>query len=220
MTDNETEIASDFTIGDYHRIRESLEVTNPRTSEWLQVQAAFKRRIEERFLSPIHELERFDKFEELPMRPGFAILALDCLLIDTIQSFREGRVLTLERGPSASFRDFLRAPAFHQFTSSDRSDFVGYVRNGLLHNGETRDDWKVRIDTSKLLTKDTVSKTRTINRRLFHAAVLLEYRKLARSIIDGPAEVRIRFLRRMDAICDWPVKPLTEAGPLPRRIVD
>src|SRR5437867_2972694 len=49
-----------------------------------------RRRVCERFLQPIRELERFDKRESSPFRQGFAIAALDCLLIDTIQSFREG----------------------------------------------------------------------------------------------------------------------------------
>lgn len=200
--DPNTEIASSFTVGDYRRLRERLDPEVAASPDWQAVFRAFHRRILERFLQPIAELGRYDLLEELPMRPGFAILALDCLLIDTLQSFREGRCSTGELSTAASFRDFLRnAPAFGDFKSNDRADFFGDIRNGLLHNGETRHNWKIRIDTERLLKKDAESKTRTINRRLFHAGVLREYGRVCRELQYGDSDVRSRFLRRMDAIC-------------------
>ncbi|HEX8985383.1 MAG TPA: hypothetical protein VF767_08125 [Bryobacteraceae bacterium] len=45
-----------------------------------------------------------------------AVLALDCLLIDTIQSFREGRVTTGEVSPAHSFKTFLAS----RHSGSDR----------------------------------------------------------------------------------------------------
>jgi hypothetical protein len=172
------------------------------------VLAGFRRRICERFLKPVRELARHDKEDVLPLRPGFAILALDCLLIDTIQSFREGRVTTGEVSPAASFRAFLKSPRFPGFNANDRDDFFDYIRNGLLHNGETRKDWKIRIDTRRLLVKAPGSKARTLNRRLFHAAVVREFRSLCQDIKTGSVETRTRFLRRMDAICGLQVPPL------------
>jgi hypothetical protein len=203
--DPNTEIASNFTVGDYRRLRARLDPDVAVSPDWQTVFRAFHRRILERFLQPIAELGRYDDLEELPMRPGFAILALDCLLIDTLQSFREGRCSTGEVSTAASFRDFLRnAPAFGDFKSNDRADFFGDIRNGLLHNGETRHNWKIRIDTERLLTKDAESKTRTINRRLFHAGVLREYGRVCRALQHGDSDMRSRFLRRMDAICGIP----------------
>src|SRR5262249_48694813 len=153
-------------------IRQLLDQGDP--SAWDEALSAVRRRIAERFLRPMRDLARFDKQDELPNRPGFAILALDCLLIDTIMSFREGRVSTGEVSTAHSFRQFLKSQPFRDFSSRDRSDFFDYVRNGILHNGETRKDWKVRIDTTRLLERTTT--TRTINRRLFHAAVIRQWR--------------------------------------------
>lgn len=209
MIDTSIEIASNFTIGDYHAERSQLSADSPNTGGWQRVIAAFKRRLTERFLQPITDLAKYDNEDPLPMRPGFAILALDCLLIDTIQSFREGRVTTSEVSPALSFKNFLRSsPCFTDFKSADRDDFFGYVRNALLHNGETREDWTVNIRYPKLLQKNPVTKTRTINRRIFHAGVLVEYRNLCREIEAGADTARENFLRRMDTICTWvPVKP-------------
>jgi hypothetical protein len=87
------------------------------------------------------------------MVPGFAILSLDCLLIDTIQSFREGRFSTGEVSPPVLFKSFLKNPKFSDFNGRDREEFFHYVRNALPHNGETRKDWKIRFDTAGILEK-------------------------------------------------------------------
>ena len=82
--DDETEIASEFTIGNYKKIRSYLDPFFPERSEWYEIVKVLKRRISERFFRPIRELSKFDKEDNLLFRPGAAILALDCLLIDTI----------------------------------------------------------------------------------------------------------------------------------------
>lgn len=73
---------------------------------------------------------------------GFASMALACLLIETVQSFREG--LGDTKGHSRDmFRIFLKhEPGFAIFAGiADR--FFEDVRCGLLHQGETRKGWTV-----------------------------------------------------------------------------
>lgn len=153
--DDNTEIASGFTIGRYKSIRNELVDLDASNAAWMEVIEAFQRRLRERFLLPIHELQSHDKKTNRPTRAGFAILALDCLLIDTIQSFREGRVSTGEGiSPATSFRNFLKSKYFSGFSGTNRTDFFNYIRNALFHNGETRKNWKIRIDTDSLVSKD------------------------------------------------------------------
>jgi len=206
--DPSTELASDFTIGRYHELRQQLTATATKEDAWRELICAVQRRIEERFLTPVKELARFDQKDELPYRPGFAILALDCLLIDTIQSFRERRVTTGDVSPAHSFKTFLSNPRFAGFTKNDRGEFFQYVRNAILHNGETRKDWKIRIDTVCMLERDAVSHTRTINRRHFHAAIEAEFRDLINLVESGDAAARDSFLRRLDAMAGFPVDAL------------
>ncbi len=73
--DLSTEFASDFTFERYHALRKDL-TPNESSDEaaWTEVIDAVQRRIEERFLTPINELARFDHDEKLKYRPGFAIL--------------------------------------------------------------------------------------------------------------------------------------------------
>ncbi|MGA2328721.1 MAG: gamma-glutamylcyclotransferase family protein [Bryobacteraceae bacterium] len=206
--DSTTELASGFTVGRYCELRPDLTSDEPQSVVWHEVLGAMRRRIDERFLKPIHGLARFDKRDELPNRPGFAILALDCLLIDTIQSFREGRASTGEVSPAHSFKTFLSSPNFSDFKKNERGEFFQYVRNAILHNGETRKDWRIRIDTRRMLERDPKTKTRTINRRLFHAAVIREFRRLHATLRAGDSSARKQFLRRMDAMAGLPVETL------------
>lgn len=205
MSVNEnTEIASGFTVANYRILRAGLDISQPTLSEWKSVRDAFRRRINERFLEPIAHLESRDDERPLPFRAGFAILTLDCVLIDMIQSFREGRQVNDAASSASSFKFFLKSPAFSEFKSGDREDFYSDVRCGLVHNAETRKNWKVRIDTPNLLTKDTATGTITINRRMFHAAVRTEVDNYCATLEEtGPtgAITRENFLKRMDELC-------------------
>jgi hypothetical protein len=188
--DPTTELASNFTVARYHELRPQLTGESPSGNAWSEVISAIRRRIDERFLIPVKELSRFDDEDELPYRPGFAIVALDCLLIDTIQSFREGRVSTGDVSPAHSFKTFLSSHRFQDFANRDRSDFFQYVRNAVLHNGETRKDWKIRIDTKHMLERDPTTRTRTINRQQFHRAIEEEFQELMALLESGYVEAR------------------------------
>jgi len=202
--DFSTEFASNFTFARYHELREDLIADERRAAAaWEELIGAVERRMNERFLTPINQLARFDDEDILPYRPGFAILALDCLVIDTIQSLREGRAKTVAVSPAYSFKTFLKSDRFSEFKPKDRGDFFGYVRNAILHNGETRNGWKIRIDTESMI--ESVSGTKTINRRLFHSAVEAEFRDLLDLVRSGDAETRKSFLRRLDAMAEFPI---------------
>ena len=84
-----TELASGFTVKDYKDIRDRLLADD--AEAWALALGVLRRRVSERVLKPVEALAQHDQEEPMPFRPGFAIVALDCLLIDTIQSFREGR---------------------------------------------------------------------------------------------------------------------------------
>ncbi|HEY3456485.1 MAG TPA: gamma-glutamylcyclotransferase family protein [Bryobacteraceae bacterium] len=198
--DPTTELASNFTVARYSELRPRLTGAAPDNEAWREVIGAMRRRIQERFLTPIQELARYDEQAALPFRPGFAILALDCLLIDTIQSFREGRVSTGDVSSARSFKNFLRAPSFSDFKDKDRDAFFKYVRNAILHNGETRKNWKIRIDTDRMLERGPATDTRTINRQHFHAAIEQEFKDFFALLESGEAKAREQFLRRMDAM--------------------
>jgi hypothetical protein len=90
-------------------------------------------RLVERYVEPI---------EASTAKHGFASVALGCLLIETLQSFREGCSDT--RGESSKmFKNFFGQN--HQFKrlAPRHSKFYHAVRCGLLHQGETRQGWTI-----------------------------------------------------------------------------
>ncbi len=197
--DPNTEIAANFTVGDYLSLRESLSSTGSPTSAWDRLIRVFQQRINERFLRPIDALFGLDD-TDFAARPGFAIMTLDCLLIDTLQSFREGRTSTGESSTAKSFLRFLNsAPAFAAWSRRDKNKFYSQVRNALFHNGETRGNWKIRRDTMKPLTEDGDS--RILNRNLFHDAICSEYERFCSELGGDSEEMRSNFLKRMNALC-------------------
>jgi len=59
-----------------------------------------------------------------------------------------------------------------------------------------------------MIERDPITKTKTINRQYFHAAVEEEFQGLLESLVSGDTEARRQFLRRMDAMAGLPVDPL------------
>lgn len=206
-----TELATGFPVSRYRALRDGLGHPVADVAAWAEVVAAVRRRIDERFLQPITTLTNTTGTEGIV--PGFAILALDCLLIDTIQSFREGRETTGKNSAARSFGSFLKRARFSCFSSNDRSAFYHYVRNGLLHNGETRGDWKVRTDTSEMLTRVAGTNERVLNRKLFHEAIVEEVVDYFHDLAAGAPLARARFLQRMDALSGVPPTPEVPVGP-------
>jgi len=181
----------------------------PRLSEpleedaWLEACQIATDRVANRFLLPVQILM------DHPQSPGhgfgFAMLALDCLLIDTLQAFREGRTSGNEARSTKAFVDFLvECPRFaSEFVSKSLArEFVESVRNGLLHDGETRQGWRVRQQSpdGKILAK--VNDGWILFRNQFHVALEQEFNDYLDQLRAPEAgELRSRFLLRMDSIC-------------------
>jgi len=132
------------------------------------------------------------------------MLTLDCLLIDTIQSFREGRIKGSEGSTAQAFLKFFRqSPALSVEFSSRRviDDFFDAIRCGLMHDGETRKGWRVRRrHQTKVI--ETVPGGFVLYRDNFHKAVEAEFQTYLENLGDQKSvTLRENFLLRMDAIC-------------------
>jgi len=113
-------------------------------------------RHEERFFEPILQLTCTGNKQGY----GFAIMALCSLLIETMQCYRYGLPST-NRGelkrlgiPEAEWKSgvvafnefFLKSEHRNLFPNVDGRDFYLNIRNGLLHQGQTKDGWKIKTD--------------------------------------------------------------------------
>jgi hypothetical protein len=77
-----------YTVGDWMRL--NLKSDEPDAPDWERALTIFDARIRRRFLDPVDELIKIDKTRS-PQTFSFAILAIDFLIIETLQGFREGK---------------------------------------------------------------------------------------------------------------------------------
>ena len=166
--------------------------------EWQKAICIFEDRIRGRFLEIIDRV----KGEEFA---GFAVMALDCLLIETLQQFREGRKRTPRNKSRRYFVDFLRQTSFKDyFTTEDMAKvFYDQIRCGILHQAETKGSSRLLIRAGVPLVDWTEDGTGlTVNRSLFHEQLVEVFAKYLSSLRDASdSELRKNFRKKMDHIC-------------------
>ncbi len=142
-----TKLSRSFTVAQY----EEFERTRNRE----RISSLIRERFKERFILPLHSRQKH----------GFTIMAVCCLMIETLESFRNGWTDTKGRivynGNTISKSEY----AFHMFFQNNtqfkdfvglESDFYTGVRCGILHQAETTKGWHILRKGSLLesVTKD------------------------------------------------------------------
>lgn len=68
---------------------------------------------------------------------GFSVMALDCLLIETLQQFKKGESDTPRGCGEKYYVEFLTDTSFNEYFSEDMAKkFYKHIRNGILHQTE------------------------------------------------------------------------------------
>jgi hypothetical protein len=157
-----------------------------------------------------------------PSVPGFAIMSLCCLLVETLQSFIEGTFVDvvanrcgfpdsdcIKFAPSTSgaFKRFFRRAAFKaDFDNDSAFRFSQDVRNALLHAAETRGGWIVWRAVPKDRIIQRVDNGYILNRTNFYKALKVEFESYLNELRNvGQTKLRENFVARIDDICQ--VKP-------------
>jgi hypothetical protein len=141
--DKNIKLSSKTTIADYEMM---LQEQNEDTKKTNIADFVFQR-LSERYLLPLENVP-------LEYKNGFSIIANACLLIETYESFRQGWDDTTapNRIPFQSFID--REVRFEDFKNHSR-DFYLNVRCGILHQGETKNGWKITRKASYPIFTET-----------------------------------------------------------------
>lgn len=134
----------------------NLSINQSSEEDWDNAIDILKDRFNERFFTTIHYLSidfRFrSKTIEKLEKNGFAIMALNCLLIDTFYQFEYGlessdelNPFTQDRGVGRHYTDFLREKFPRLFSippqsgNKDLADlFYSDIRCGILHSAQTK----------------------------------------------------------------------------------
>ena len=172
----------------------------PDAEDWSTAREIFCARISDRYLDPVDLLvEHEAKTPALARRFGFTILAIDCLLVETLQAFRWGRADTKGKSKRA-FRTFLteRERFAPHFSSAKADQFYNDYRCGILHQAEvggTSKVWSVGA-----LVQDGPSGM-IVNRTLFHRYLKDEVNLYIQDLAT-PDQVSLRtaFRKKMDHV--------------------
>jgi hypothetical protein len=159
----------------------------------------FVDRIETRFLEFIRLIERKEP-------SGFVVMALDCLLIETLEQFRNGVPETPAGKSKNYFVNFLTKQSFGSlFNQTLAERFYYQIRCGILHQAEIKGDSRIVITKSVPLVKPSKQNGLIINRKLFHTQLVKEFNDYVSRLrkYDPPDQrLRANFKKKMDCICD------------------
>lgn len=196
------EIAPSFSCDDWVELKSRLPSDGEwegASAEWTAVIDVVQKRIQTRFFKPAEALDHLK-------HAGFAVLALDCLLLETIQAFRNGR-RAKDNGESRRQCMALLTSSGHLaqfFSKSDlASRFFRDVRNGLLHDGETRGGWIIKASPRYRLVECHTDDFIVVNRSKFHGALVAEFNDYLESLAESSGkELRKNLIKALDGLCE------------------
>lgn len=144
-----------------------------------------KARFEERYFKPL---------ENSQSKHGFTILAVACLVIETLESFYQGQADTRMQSKKM-FNDFFKRETQLNVFSSPNSWFFYDIRCGILHQGEARDGWRIWRKGPLLDTNNkTINATRFLQE--LKSAVIAYGNQLS-----SDDECWQNFKKKMAAVC-------------------
>jgi hypothetical protein len=166
-------------------------------ADWETAVAIFQDRLETRYLEHIRAvLHR--------KTSGFAVLALDSALIETLEQFWRGtRSTPYKQGKSYFVSFFGRTSFCDHFDDKLAGLFYETIRCGLLHQSETESNSRIKRGTNNSLVAYTVDRAGlVVDINKFHALleqVIQEYAAELRN--PNSVKAREAFRRKMNYIC-------------------
>ena len=207
MNADKTQIAGWKTVADWQITKQALVVGGDRGPWASACKDYFQERLRLRYLNPIRLLQENGTFQG----EGFSILAIQCTLIEFLESTVQGLTYRyLRKGEtlgafeysvsSALFTHFLcnRAPFSATFTEPLAADFYSSIRCGLLHEARIKNGWRVRAKGPPGVIVDEPSKK--VYRNNFQDA-LDQFIAWYTGQLPVDRGLQEAFLRKFDSLC-------------------
>jgi hypothetical protein len=178
-----------------------LKLDEPDSPDWAKAVSILQARIHDRYIQPVDFLIASEENKPLSERRyGFTVLAIDCLLVETLAAFIEGLEDT-EGESKRIFRTFLRTRKQFaaDFTSDDIANkFYKQFRCGILHQAESGGDSRVwSVGPLLLVVGDAI----TVNRNKFHDCFKAEFQSYLAELRDSKNSTpRNNFRKKMNFI--------------------
>ncbi|KZN61525.1 hypothetical protein [Pseudoalteromonas luteoviolacea] len=179
---DETRLNSTVTVAQYRKMVKDRDK--------IGIADLIETRFSERYLEPFHNNSA---------KHGFSMMAITCLMIETLESFRLGWPNSKGKS-SQAFRSFFEQSKHFGELKDYHGEFYKHIRCGLLHQAETTGGWKINRKEQVLFNQ----KTKTINAKKFMDNVekeLKEYVKLLKEK-DWDSECWELTRKKIDHICE------------------
>src|ERR1039458_2817007 len=183
-------ISREYTVDDWKALTFQTE------AEWGKAVEMFVDRLKTRYLEHIDALLG-------RQTSGFAVLSLDCVLIETLQQFRTGARKTPKRKVGQYFSEFLTSGLFGQhFDKNSAMLFYETIRCGLLHQSEAEGNSRAKRGNGRPLVAYTDDhKGVIVNVTSFHELVKSTVDAYAQELREPGSGWRKAFRTKMDFIC-------------------
>lgn len=195
-------VPSDFLISPMYRVSDWQRAMA--NDDWPLMVCIFKDRLSGRFLEPIKLIEQDATIGQFA---GFSILALDCLLIETLNQFYQGKDETPKDHKEQFWLFFKGSEYFKKhFTEDSAKTFYFHVRCGLLHQAQTKKQTFIRADQPAMIQPSGGNPPEGIivDRVKFHQALKQEIASYVTKLERGSeadSDLRANFLKKMQIIC-------------------
>jgi hypothetical protein len=163
-----------------------------RNKDRLAIAALLRKRFTERYLDPAFAS---------PERHGFTMMAICCLMVETLESFRHGWRDTAERGKSeAAFCSFFQAHEEFRDLRPHAHEFYRAVRCGILHQAETTHSWRVHRGSGLFVERSGV---RWLSAFEFGQALRLVVNRYCEELSssDWASPLWVNARKKLQAIC-------------------
>jgi hypothetical protein len=182
-------------------IWQGLKLDEPDNPDWAKAVDILAARIHDRYVEPVDFLIASEENKPPSERRfGFSVLAIDCLVVETLGAFIEGLEHTAGKSKK-TFCTFLRTRKQFaaEFTTDDLAEkFYEQFRCGILHQAESGGESKVWSVGPLLRVEGNAI---TVNRNKFHDCLKVEFQNYMSELRDPKnSALRTNFRKKMDFI--------------------
>ena len=190
-TKGEINISPHYSRDDYHKLKLSETSSG---SDWKCAVNILKDRIQGRYINQI------DLLSDDINANGFAIMALNCLLIEALYQFENGLKET-KNSNKEKYANFLKQMDSVSFSvGSTAEDFYTHIRCGILHSAQTkaesrlsdREGFVVAVENNVLIVSVAGLTKLVKNHFNSYASRLLD---------PNETELRKNFIKKMTFVC-------------------
>lgn len=167
---------------------------------WQRAIDIFEDRIEGRYLKVLSNLMDQNNL----MRDGFVIMAVNCLLLETLLQFKMGWDETPSGQNKSSYKIFLKEAFPTVFkTNKSAEKFYTDIRCGILHSAQTKKKSKLTFDKNYVIDLVNYEGEDYIYVDVYYMTQAIEkyYLNYVRNLKVENHSDRFNFVKKMDYIC-------------------